>query len=155
MIKLLQELLGVIAELDRDAVPYALCGGLAVAVHGHPRATKDMDLLILERDLERARAAVKRAGFTLPALPMTFRRPDGAKQVIHRIPKIVDEDPLTVDLLIVGPELEGVFADRETYELQRRRIVAVSRSGLAKMKRTAGRPQDIADLDKLGFKNDE
>lgn len=145
----------MVGELDRDGVPYALCGGLAVAVHGHPRATKDIDLLILEPDLERARAALKRAGFTLPALPMTFGRQAGRKQVIHRISKIVDGDPLTVDLLIVGDELGEVFTTRETFELQNHRIVTVSRDGLALMKRSAGRPQDIADLDKLGFKHDE
>ena len=34
-----------VRALERAKVPYALCGGLAVALHGFPRATKDIDLL--------------------------------------------------------------------------------------------------------------
>ncbi|MCB9742606.1 MAG: hypothetical protein H6740_08405 [Alphaproteobacteria bacterium] len=33
-------------HLSRLGVPHALVGGLAVGVHGHPRATKDVDFLV-------------------------------------------------------------------------------------------------------------
>ena len=44
MLDLLEELKNVLARLEQDGVPYALCGGLAMAVHGYPRATVDIDL---------------------------------------------------------------------------------------------------------------
>ncbi|MES1208434.1 MAG: hypothetical protein ABUS79_21050 [Pseudomonadota bacterium] len=50
MLDLVQELTDVIACLDQGGVPYALCGGLAMAVHGYPRATVDIDLLVLAKD---------------------------------------------------------------------------------------------------------
>jgi hypothetical protein len=34
------ELLHVLDALDKDGIEYALCGGLALAVHGHPRFMK-------------------------------------------------------------------------------------------------------------------
>ena len=43
---LIAELEQLVDALHADAAEYALCGGLALAVHGHPRATKDIDLLV-------------------------------------------------------------------------------------------------------------
>ena len=40
------ELFLIVETLERGGVEYALCGGMAVAVHGYVRATKDIDLLI-------------------------------------------------------------------------------------------------------------
>jgi len=51
MIDLLAELRSVISSLDIAGIPYALCGGLAMAVHGFPRATVDIDILILGNKL--------------------------------------------------------------------------------------------------------
>ncbi len=47
MLDLLEELRNIIARVDAAGLPYALCGGLAMAVHGNPRATVDIDLLVL------------------------------------------------------------------------------------------------------------
>lgn len=73
MLDLFEELRAVIACLDAEAIAYALCGGLAMAVHGFPRATVDIDLVIPAGELARLEAAVRPLGFTMPALPMTFR----------------------------------------------------------------------------------
>lgn len=86
----------VIDALDTASVAYALCGGLAVNLHGHVRATRDIDLL-------------------LPA-----------------------------------DQLDGVRA-----RWRSRDVWTVSLDGLARMKRLAGRPQDLADLDNLGLDRDE
>jgi hypothetical protein len=39
----------IIDAMDSNGIPYALCGGLAMAVYNLPRATMDIDLLILEK----------------------------------------------------------------------------------------------------------
>jgi hypothetical protein len=39
---LIDELAGLIKALNDAGVRYALCGGLAMAVHGHPRATQEL-----------------------------------------------------------------------------------------------------------------
>ena len=44
---LIAELSAVIHKLHEKQIPYALCGGLAVALHGYVRTTQDIDLLIL------------------------------------------------------------------------------------------------------------
>ncbi len=43
---LYQELRSLIIQLNRREIPYALCGGLSLAVYGIPRATLDIDLRV-------------------------------------------------------------------------------------------------------------
>jgi len=89
---LYDELRNVLRALDEDGVEHALIGALAVAVWGAPRATKDIDLLIRGDDLARALESVARVGFTLRALPMTFK--DGTE--VQRVNK-VDADGQDLD----------------------------------------------------------
>lgn len=142
---LLDELMAVTGALDSDGVAYALVGGLAVAVWGAPRATKDIDLLVLPRDVERAKAAAGRCGFTLPAEAMTFS--DG--MVVHRVSKVQDGALVTVDLLLVNESLRHHFDAREARLVERGRLWVIGRQGLIAMKVSAGRPQDQADVVKL------
>ena len=53
---LFDELKALIRALDANAVDHAVIGALAVAIHGAPRATTDIDLLIDEANLERGLA---------------------------------------------------------------------------------------------------
>lgn len=66
---LYDELVSIVKALVQAEIPYALCGGLAVAAHGHPRATKDIDLVVHADDVERIKALVRPLGFAPPALP--------------------------------------------------------------------------------------
>ena len=70
LLALLREL---IARLEDAPVPYALCGGLALAVHGEPRATMGIDLLVQEESLPTIKALAGALGFTLEAAPMSFQ----------------------------------------------------------------------------------
>jgi predicted nucleotidyltransferase len=51
------------AALERNGVEYVLIGGVASSVHGRPRATDDVDVLVDPRDADRALAALGAAGF--------------------------------------------------------------------------------------------
>ena len=63
--KLKDELLKIVVRLDQAGIDYALCGGLAVAVHGHPRMTKDIDILIRPESLEASKAALADIAYDL------------------------------------------------------------------------------------------
>ena len=154
MFDIRQELLNVVGALDDAGVPYALCGGLAVVLHGFPRATKDIDLLILPENLDSVRAALRPAGYILEAAPMTFQRGKPEEQRIHRVSRVENREIITVDLLLVGPFLTDVWEAREAFDVNGVRLVAASRAGLLKMKRSAGRPQDIADVERLEHRTD-
>ena len=143
---LYDELRGVLDALDRASVDYALVGGLAVAIWGAPRATKDIDLLVCAEDLSRAMAALEVGGFTLAGLPFQFK--DGTR--VQRINKV---DPaghlMTVDLIVVDENLESVWTTRARLPFADRDVAVVSRDALIAMKARAARPQDIADIQNL------
>lgn len=51
--------------LNKGKARYALIGGLAVAKHGFPRGTEDIDFLVDQADLEKFAAGLKEYGFVL------------------------------------------------------------------------------------------
>lgn len=51
--------------LNKRQVKYALIGGLAVAKHGYPRATEDIDFLVDKTQLDRFDAAAQEYGYVL------------------------------------------------------------------------------------------
>ncbi|MBZ0236198.1 MAG: nucleotidyl transferase AbiEii/AbiGii toxin family protein [Deltaproteobacteria bacterium] len=155
---LVAELEALVDALHREDVDYAVCGGLALAMHGHPRATMDIDLLVAEARVDDVLRIARTIGFDVPARRMTFGLRAGRPRVVHRVSKLDadTQDLLPLDVLVVSPELAPVWADRVELVVGSRRIAVVSREGLATMKRIAGRPQDLADLAALeGNADDE
>jgi Nucleotidyl transferase AbiEii toxin, Type IV TA system len=143
-----QELGTIIDALAGERIEYALCGGLAMAVHGAPRATIDIDLLVREEDVDRIRQAVAPHGFTR-ALPMTFSK---GHVRIERVTKIdpSDGETLMLDLLVVTPALETVWQTREKREWRGGVLTVVSRDGLIQLKTYRLSKQDQADIERLG-----
>ena len=72
MSTLYDELRDLIAALSREGVEYALCGGIAMAIHGRPRATVDIDMLILGESLSDALRTAGNLGYTVRGLDMSF-----------------------------------------------------------------------------------
>jgi len=145
------ELEALVDAFDADGVPYALCGGLALAIHGFPRQTKDIDVLVEESDVDRALATARRVGFDVPARKIVFGLRTGTPREVRRVSKLDEATGklMTLDVLVVNGELESVWRSRMVVQADERDITVVSREGLATMKRIAGRPQDLADLAKL------
>lgn len=155
MVNLFDELVAIVFALERAKIDYAVCGGMAVAIHGLARATKDIDLLILREDLVRVQDVVRGLGFILDGGILPMGAGERFERDIYRISKVIDKKLLTLDLLIVNPLLQQAFEAREYYEWQGVRLQAVSPAGLYVMKKLAGRPQDIADLQRLGMLPDD
>jgi len=145
----------VVDALNTANVAYALCGGLAVNLHGHVRATRDIDLLLPLDQLDPARSALRPLGFHIDAGPIPFSSGTDRERVLYRVSRILGTQLSTVDLMIVTPVLEPVWASRVRARWRSRDVWTVSLDGLARMKRLAGRPQDLADLDNLGLERDD
>jgi hypothetical protein len=64
MVDLYEEFKSMISALEQNGIDYAVCGGLAMAVWGAPRATVDIDLLILSEAFEEAKCVARSLGFT-------------------------------------------------------------------------------------------
>lgn len=151
MATLLEELLAITSAFAENGIEYAVCGGLAMAVHGFVRATIDIDILICEESLAKAYEIAAEKGYDVKGLDISFKE---RAVEIRRVSKIDDEgEVLSLDLLLVTPQVEDVWESKERIFLSEKPLFVVSRNGLIKMKTLAGRPQDLADIERL--QNDE
>jgi hypothetical protein len=142
---ILEEMRKVVTALDEAQVEYALVGAFALAIHGAPRATTDIDILVRPQDVDRALAVVSPIGFSLPAQPMTLQ--SGVS--VQRVSKLEGEELLTLDLLLAAGSLADAWTSRVSIQALGTRLQVVSREQLVRMKALAGRLQDLADIERL------
>jgi hypothetical protein len=143
MPRLYDELRSIIDVLDGNKIDYALCGGIAMAVHGRPRTTVDIDIMISEDSLEKVIQLVGQVGYTIRGLDLNF-----GEIKIRRVSKIdpATKEWLTLDMLIVTKPIQKIWKTRFKAKLEGGKLSVVSREGLIALKTIAGRPQDIADI---------
>jgi hypothetical protein len=148
MLNLLDELAGIVDSLNAARIPYALCGGIAMSVHGFTRATDDMDLFVRPEQVSDVESTVARLGYVIKAMQMNF---SGGAMQIRRVSKVdtSDGDTLTLDLLLVTPASESAWASREIHTWRGRDLPVVSREGLILLKRFRSSDQDLVDIARL------
>lgn len=148
-LKLKTELIQIAHCLEQAGIDYALCGGLAVAAHGYPRMTKDIDLLIESKEVDSSHIALSSINYDLNSGLIPFDIGTERERKVYRISKAQGRDLVTLDLIVVTPILQDVWDSRELVEVDSIAIKIVSKDGLIKMKRLAGRLQDLADIEAL------
>jgi len=154
MLDLYEELKAIAKKLNESRVDYALCGGLAVAIFGIPRATVDIDILIQPESLERVLALARAEGYVMRANPMAFA---GGAVEIHRVSKKDEEtgDWFSLDFLVVTPSIQKVWDTRQDVGWEGGKLRAVSREGLIFLKSLRGSGQDLDDIRRLKEDSDE
>ena len=145
MLDLYYEFRQLITALDEHQIDYALCGGIAMAVYDRPRATVDIDLLILTQSLDGVMAIARALDYTILGLEMTF---SGGAIEIRRVSKIDRETGhlLSLDLLLVTPEIQNIWNSRVQADWEGGTLSVVSRDGLIGLKKLRGSAQDNADI---------
>ncbi len=148
MATLLQEFTDFVAALNGQRLAYAVCGGWAMTIHGCPRATMDIDVMVLRDDLAQAWQVATDLGYSVEGLPLNLH--DGAVE-IKRISKVDAETKIlfTIDFLLVTEATQQIWRDRETVEWEQGAISTVTREGLIQLKKISGRLQDLADIERL------
>lgn len=147
----LEEELRELVRLFNDAkVSYALCGGMAVAIHGYPRFTRDIDFLVDAESLDRAKQLAKSAGFLDEASRMSF--PDS---YLYRVLKVDGTRYSTVDFLVPRQPDTKAWQQRQWFDWNGLPICVVSVESLVEMKRAAARDIDKIDIKNLGFETNE
>ena len=146
---IIAELIALVTALRTANLPFAVCGGLAMAIHGHPRATQDIDILIREENLNEVLEVAKAVGFWIPSGRMPFKAKTPLAMEIYRVSKAVGEKLIPLDLMLVSPALEEVWNGRISGQIGDVDCTVVSADGLIRMKEIAARTQDLADIEKL------
>jgi len=148
MIDILDELRQLIARLDEQNIEYALCGGMAMAVHQRPRFTIDIDLLIQEESLSRTMDVARDLGYNIRGKDLSLA--NGAVE-IRRVSKIDPDskDLLTLDLLMVTPQVQAAWESRVQAEWEGGTLSVVSAAGLIAMKQLRRTGVDLDDIKAL------
>ena len=132
--------------LNAHQVEYLLIGGYAVAYHGYPRATADMDIWIAvhSQNAERIVAALKEFGFDLPELSPALFLKEG--QMIR-----MGVPPVRIDIAttISGVSFAEGYAARVVDVLDGVDVNLISLPHLKANKKAAGRHKDLDDLENL------
>jgi hypothetical protein len=133
------------AFIDED-VEYLVVGAYALAVHGFPRATGDMDLWVnpTAENSRRVLRALERFGAPLDDVtPEQFSTPDSVLQI--------GVAPRRVDVMssITGVDFGEAWKRRLRVDVDGLELNILSREDQIINKRAVGRPQDNADADRL------
>lgn len=135
-------------ELTVAEARFLIIGGYAVALHGHPRATKDLDIWVdaTRENAPRAMAALTAFGAPLFGLEEHDLASPGVGLQIGLPPQRIDiiTDPS-------GIRFDEAWPNRiETAITPDLRCGFIGFDDLIKNKRAAARPQDLADVAALG-----
>ena len=124
-LNLLEELKRLLDALTEEAIDYALCGDIAVNIHGHVRSTNDINLLVREEDVGQVLSLLQSLNFDFTSGPVPFQAETAKERKLYRATQIQDAAAVTVDVLVITPVLEDVWRSRETFAWMNREVTAV------------------------------
>lgn len=136
----------ILSEFSAANVEFLLVGGYALAAHGHPRATGDLDLWVRPEpeNAKRVVAAVTRFG----APPGLF-----SVDELSRVDMIfqMGVEPRRIDVItsITGIAFDEAWRTRETIDIEGLKVPVIGKADLIANKKASGRPQDLVDVRSL------
>jgi hypothetical protein len=132
--------------LEEHKVEYLIVGGYAVAFHGYPRFTKDMDIYynISAINIQRLQKALEKFGFTTKDLPSELFNSKGTIITFGT-------EPVRVDIIneISGVAFNNAWEKRVRGKYGTIEVNFINKSDLIKNKTSTSRLQDKADAEKL------
>lgn len=144
-----QDFRDMLAALGAAEARFLIVGAHALAAHGIPRATGDLDLWIdtAPDNIERVWRALDEFGAPVEALGVTRHDLSTPEQVIQ-----LGLPPRRIDLLtsLGGLDFSSAWSDRIELQIDDLTVPCIDRAGLVASKRAAGRTKDLADLEALG-----
>lgn len=139
---MLNRLQDVFKSFQNHEVKYVVIGGIAAVLHGVPRATFDLDILIeaTPENAEALLAALLDAGLGTAALVSTD------EVLSNEITIFKDRVRIDVQTSTPGLTFEDAWRDRVTMKYNDQEFYVVSRDDLIASKRAAGRDVDLEDV---------
>jgi hypothetical protein len=144
----------LLAALTDGGVDFVVIGGIAVVLHGHIRTTRDLDITY-----DTDPANLDALGQVLVGLDARLR---GVTEVVPFVPDgrtlrvaellTLETAAGSLDLLAAppgAPAYTELKANAEQIELEERTVYLASINDMVAMKRAAGRPRDLEDIEAL------
>ena len=129
--------------LSDEGVDFLIVGAFALAVHGHPRATGDIDVWIRPSTDNAKRVWRALTVFGAPLFDYTIEDMTTPGMVFQ-----IGVAPRRIDIItgIDGVEFDEAWADRKVVDIEGITLATLSREHLLVNKRASGRPKDLADV---------
>jgi len=132
--------------LNEKAVEYVIVGGYAVAFHGFVRATKDIDILFHDSsaNIGRLIQALKSFGISEDSMDSKLFSKPG--QIIR-----IGTPPLMIEFInaVGGISFKEIWKHKVPGHYGDIEVFFISRNDLLITKKSAGRPQDLLDIEEL------
>ena len=144
------DFLAILEILDRHAVEFVICGGIAAVLHGAPIMTADLDVVYAatEENCHRLLAALG----DLEAVYFDVAR----RRIVPDLPKLkglrthlLETNRGRLDLMReigAGQGYEDLVGRSEIVELEGTKVRVLDLDAIIESKRAAGRPKDLATL---------
>jgi hypothetical protein len=132
--------------LTVHGVEFVIVGAYALAYHGAPRFTGDLDVLIRPTLENAARLLEALHAFGFPVDDLTPSAVADRRKLLE-----MGVPPVQIHVMstISGVEWDDVWADRVQAQLGSHTVPLLGRKTFIQNKRAAGRPKDLADIDAL------
>ncbi|MBZ0234908.1 MAG: hypothetical protein K8M05_21450 [Deltaproteobacteria bacterium] len=136
-----------IASLCANKVRFVIVGAHALAVHGRPRATQDLDILVAPTEANARRVAAALDDFGFSSLARAWRR-FTREDCFARL----GLPPLQIDVLtsITGVTFAAAWRGRVMVDLDGLQVPFLGEAELRRNKAATGRAKDALDLELLG-----
>jgi len=133
----------MLSALSAEDAEFMVVGAYALAAHGIPRATGDIDIWIRpnKENSQRVWRALKRFGAPVSRLAAEDLT---VAEVVFQI----GVAPQRIDLLtsIDGVDFEEAWPNRKQAEVEGQRFAVLGRGDMLRNKKASGRPKDLADV---------
>ncbi len=134
--------------LNAHHVEFVIVGAHALALHGAPRFTGDLDILIRPTEANARRLLLTIEEFGFPEVPLTPAQIISPGKIVEMgLPPVQIHVMSQVD----GVSWDEVWTGRETAQFGSNSVAFIGRDEYLRNKRAAGRPKDLADIDALRF----
>jgi hypothetical protein len=144
---LYDEFFSIVPLLNELGIRYAVVGGIALAFHGNPRFTMDIDVLVDRDDMDRLQGVLGALGYEESAEPWMF---PGTAVTLRRFLKFEGEDQMAVDVLVADTEEHRrMIRDAVQAESSRGGVPVARKRDLITLKRLRNSPQDRVDIMEL------
>ena len=136
----------ILSAFADAGVEYLVIGAYALAAHGHPRATGDLDLWVRPTPDNAEQVMTALSAFGAPLMEMSredFETPDTVFQI--------GVSPRRIDILttIEGVRFDDAWPGRVEIEVEDVPVSVIGREHFIQNKEALGRPQDRADVERL------
>lgn len=136
----------MLSALSDAGAEYLVVGAHALAVHGHPRATGDLDIWIrpTEENAAHVWSALLEFGAPLNELQVEDLTAPGLVFQIGIAPKRID-----IMTSVTGVSFDEAWVHRVVVPIEAIEVPVIGKRELVRNKKAVGRPQDAADVSEL------